>query len=426
MSIKNDKYWTQTADYVRKHCGNLQAVVAPAEFREVLNTGLRYDDANSSDLSAISTVVVHKGQLEKIDRTLLTQVATGWPAVFANEVFVVFNRNGRPLESDKHMQSFLEKFKQLAQSAGAAPASLKQLARSAVGTAPADSWNGTLFNTIALREEARRHFNQDQIRLRCRSTYVGNRTAVSRVLGKYKMFVDTADIGLSTHLLTDGFWEMWVTEYTVQTVRPGMVVVDVGANLGYYSLLLADLSGSDGRLIAVEPNRQIARLLKWSLAVNGFEHRARVHECALSDRDDGSTALVIPVSEPKNAWIVDDAGPFIGNPDYRIETIDVRSLDQLLHSEDKVDFIKIDAEGAEWKIWKGAQRTLQKNKNIIVALEFNVQRYGSPGDFIDEICSLGFPLRHIDFNGGVKPVSKQTILSERINEDWMLVLDRRA
>ncbi len=412
MSVANDKYWTEVAEYLRRRGGDALTVLGPADFREILDMGLAYEHASFLDLPSIGVAVLHKGQLDRVDPALLVHIASTWTPVFANEVFVVLGRSGTPLNSDEHMQSFFSKFRQLAQSGSAM-----------VG---AGGWDGSLFNIGDLRDGARRAVNQDRIRLRCRTAYLGDHTALAWVLGRYKMFVDTTDVGLSTHLLTDGFWEMWITEFVAETVKPGMVVVDVGANLGYYALLLADLAAPDGRLIAIEPNPAIALLLQRSLAVNGFGSRATVHGCALSDRDDGMVDLLIPRSEPKNATIIDDSGPYRNHPDYRIETIEARSLDGLLAAEPRVDFVKIDAEGAERMIWRGMRRTLERNRDIVITLEFNAARYEAPGDFLDEIAAAGFSFRHVDFSGGVKPVAKGALLTERPGEDWMLVLDRNA
>ncbi|WP_233247757.1 FkbM family methyltransferase [Caulobacter endophyticus] len=109
--------------------------------------------------------------------------------------------------------------------------------------------------------------NEAEIRLRCASAFLGRGVSVCRVLGRYKLFVDGLDYGLGPHLLLDGYWEMWTTEAIARAVKPGMTVVDVGANLGYFTLLMADLVGAGGRVHAFEPNPQIATLLARSVSM---------------------------------------------------------------------------------------------------------------------------------------------------------------
>ena len=55
------------------------------------------------------------------------------------------------------------------------------------------------------------------------------------------MYIDTADVGFGAHLLLDGFWESWLTEFIARRVQAGMRFADVGANHGYYTVLAADL-----------------------------------------------------------------------------------------------------------------------------------------------------------------------------------------
>src|SRR5262245_27706135 len=90
--------------------------------------------------------------------------------------------------------------------------------------------------------------NEAVIRGLCANAYLGDHISLCRVLGRYSMYVDTRDIGFSSHMLLSGFWEMWVTEAIVARVKPGMRVVDCGANLGYFSLIMADLAGPAGHL----------------------------------------------------------------------------------------------------------------------------------------------------------------------------------
>ena len=77
---------------------------------------------------------------------------------------------------------------------------------------------------------ANRFANEAAIRRLCSTVSVAEHTVLCRVLGRYKMFVDTTDVGLASHLMLDGFWEMWVTEAMLGFVRTGMTAVfDRGA-----------------------------------------------------------------------------------------------------------------------------------------------------------------------------------------------------
>src|SRR5512146_2252328 len=105
---------------------------------------------------------------------------------------------------------------------------------------------------------------------------LGDGALLCRVLGKYLMFVDPHDLGVTPRLCLDGFWESWVTTAVARALVPEGFVVDVGANHGYYTMLLADGVGRRGRVLAIEPNPSLAALLELSVEVNGFGDRVRV------------------------------------------------------------------------------------------------------------------------------------------------------
>ena len=139
---------------------------------------------------------------------------------------------------------------------------------------------GVLFDLAGLKT-VERHICEAEIRTRCRSQYLGDYEILCRCLGRYSMFLDTRDVGFASHILMDGFWEYWVTRFMVEIIQPDFRVLDIGANFGYYSLLLSDLVGSNGFCLAVEPNPQVARKLKKNLAINGFASRSKVLALAL-------------------------------------------------------------------------------------------------------------------------------------------------
>jgi len=267
-----------------------------------------------------------------------------------------------------------------------------------------------------------RHRNEAVIRQLCGNAYLGQGRSLCRVLGRYKMIVDTTDVGLSSHLLLDGYWEMWLTELLVQLVKPGMKVVDVGANLGYFSLLMADLVGPTGQVHAFEPNTDLARRMAQSLAINGFEGIATVHEQALADAE-ADVLLVVPTDEPKNAHLLPADHPVSNDLQTESRLMRTRRLDSYLELHD-ADIIKVDADTSEMTIWHGMSGILEKGRSLTIVLEFARIRYDDPGAFIDRILSDGFAMSVITLEGGVHPISRDAVLSAPPTEDVMLLLVR--
>lgn len=273
----------------------------------------------------------------------------------------------------------------------------------------------TLFD-IGRLLHAPRHENEAVIRGLCQNAYLGDDTALCRVLGRYKMFVDTRDVGVSSHLLLDGYWETWTTEAMLRFVRPGMTAVDVGANLGYFATLMADLVGPAGRVLAFEPNPPIADRLRKTIAVNGFTARTMVHELALG-AEEGGAVLIVPPGEPKNAHVV-AAAPVSG-----ATMVARRRLDAIPEALD-ADFVKIDVEGAEEDVWRGMEGIFARGRPLTIFLEFTPGRYASPARFLDEILGHGFALAIIDLVRGVRPIGREAVLAGPPAEDQMLVLTR--
>jgi len=262
-----------------------------------------------------------------------------------------------------------------------------------------------------------RSMNQSAIRKLCSTAYLGDETVLCRVLGRYKMFVDSTDVGLSSHLMLDGYWEMWLTEALAQVIKPGMVAVDIGANLGYFTLLMADLVGPCGAVHAFEPNPAMAARLIKSADVSGFRERVSLYPDPLGSEDGQELFLVIPHGEPKNAHLTPHA--IAGALPVTLRRFD--SHPALLEA----DVIKIDVEGAEREIWRGMAGLLERrDKPLTIFLEFASIRYDNPAAFLDEIEAHGFSLGDVHLNLGVQTRTREQILAAPPRVDQMLVLRR--
>jgi FkbM family methyltransferase len=249
---------------------------------------------------------------------------------------------------------------------------------------------------------------------------VSDRVMLCRVLGKYIMFVDSNDVSITPHLCLDGFWESWITVAMARVLKPGWFCMDVGANHGYYTLIMADAIGPTGRVLAVEPNPTLAELVKLSLEVNGFQGRGTVLQKAVYDSDSIRTNFVIPRNRGLNGTLCREATS--SDEVTEVETI---TLDHFTENWPQVDLVKIDAEGAEESIWNGMRKTLERNLGITIIMEVSCVRYANPQMFVHKILDAGFILRHIDYDATIKNLTENQILNNRVGEDWMLFLRRQ-
>src|SRR5262245_55518328 len=141
------------------------------------------------------------------------------------------------------------------------------------------------------------------------TVHLAEDTVLCRVLSKYLMFVDPHDLGVTPRLCLDGYWESWITRALARTVREDAWCVDIGANHGYYTLIMADAVGRRGRVLAAEPNPQLSQLLALSVEVNGFTARTTVVQKAVNDGGAPRVQLVIPRRRGACATICRDATP---------------------------------------------------------------------------------------------------------------------
>jgi FkbM family methyltransferase len=257
-------------------------------------------------------------------------------------------------------------------------------------------------------------------RAQCQTAYVGDGVLLCRVLGRFLVYADAHDSSIVPHLCMNGFWEGWVTLALSRTIRPGWHCVDLGANHGYYSLLMGEAVGVEGRVLAVEPLPRAAELLRRTLLTNGLHDRVQVVQKAAHDTDGQTLPLAIPKGGlGMNASLCWPAGP--GEPSFPVETV---TVDALVRDWPRVDFIKVDVEGAEEAVWRGMRETARRNAGILVVMEFNAGRCRDARGFLDAIRAEGFRLRYIDYHGDVRDLPVEEALSRRPPEDWMLFLAR--
>ena len=145
-------------------------------------------------------------------------------------------------------------------------------------------------------------------------------------------------------------------------VRPGHTFIDIGANIGLYTLKAASLTGAAGRVIAVEPGQEASQQLRDNLALNDFPH-VTVAQLALSDHAGEATLHHIPLGDDPQAYsLLPDGSTETG------ETVTIDTLDALVArlGIDTLDVIKMDVEGAEPLVIAGGRATLQRFHPIVI------------------------------------------------------------
>lgn len=174
----------------------------------------------------------------------------------------------------------------------------------------------------------------------------------------YKM---TAGEGDWLHFQYTGEYEPLTTNLLSKIIKNGSTVVDVGANIGYYTILFSRLVGDMGRVYAFEPESVNFSYLTKNIALNDLKNVISVKK-AVSDKNETAKLYIHP-DNPGGHTLIDCYD------DFKSISVDCVSLNEFLRGA-KIDFIKIDVEGAEPKVLAGAKEVFDDYTGIL--FEFNV------------------------------------------------------
>jgi FkbM family methyltransferase len=232
-----------------------------------------------------------------------------------------------------------------------------------------------------------------------------------RALGRYKLLLDPADHACAPHIALDGYWEWWTTAFLARSLRRGERVLEVGAGYGYFTILMADLLGEQGRVTVFEPNPAMAALLERNAALNGLAARLRLHRAAVcAAGGELSAPLLVPAHAPLAARIGgrELAGVDGSGADQKVLRVPQRPLDTL--GDEPFDWVKIDLPGSAEAVWNGMQRLLDRQPRLRVVMGFDPARCAEARAFLGRVAER-YPLRLLGQDGQVRPTSAEQALA---------------
>lgn len=193
------------------------------------------------------------------------------------------------------------------------------------------------------------------------------------------------------------------TAFFLESIYPGAIVLDIGANIGYYTALALSRIGPTGRVIAIEPDPEAFVYLKRTVAANGSDRTTLVHQ-ALAEKP-GRLSLY------QNSENRGDNRLYANNLSNRSVEVEVVRGDDLLNQlgVDRIDFIKMDVQGLEGRVLEGMAGVLRESGQMMILTEFwpwGLTQAGSrPLEVLALLREWGFDLFELAGDGSAIPLS---------------------
>ncbi len=171
-------------------------------------------------------------------------------------------------------------------------------------------------------------------------------------------------------------------EYGHQLMKPGDVVIDGGANQGTFTCAFGAKVGPQGRVIAFEPFDWLCDVIQTNVTINGFDRSCIVKNFAVSD--EVGEAVIDNSLGPISASITRDFSAEAATTDK--QTIRTTTIDAVMAEEglERLDFVKLDVEGAELKALQGAKGSIERHKPVICVEAGETDEFGEIRDYIQQ------------------------------------------
>jgi FkbM family methyltransferase len=231
-----------------------------------------------------------------------------------------------------------------------------------------------------------------------RSTYLGGgrllvRCDLDAVRTMY--IVDAEDRLIMPNLVADGLYEPLVTKFICNSIREDYHCLDIGANFGYYSCLMAKLAWH-GRVMAIEADPKTWSILRDNTYINWCERVVLLENVAITDKV-GQATLYRREKRAGNTSMTPPHPEVLiksGEPPAEEFTIECAPIDSLLDKmSGRVDLVKIDIEGAEPLAFRGVSETVRLNPRVRFVVEWSPSQIMDAGfnvqEFVHSIDDLG-------------------------------------
>ncbi|MFZ5649656.1 MAG: FkbM family methyltransferase [Bacillota bacterium] len=261
-----------------------------------------------------------------------------------------------------------------------------------------------------------------------RGTYIGNRRALVWPLWGGELVIPSDDLSMAPDLLIHGLHEPELTHYFLKNIKEGFTVVDLGANLGYFTVLLGHLVGPKGKVIAYEADPRSFSFLMDNISINYFHDHVTIHNKAVY-----SSACRIPFYSTGrfrgNSSIYRHGDGYFKYYNDSISEIEVEAepLDIYLGGIESIDLVKMDIEGGEYQAFMGMAGLIGSGAVGSVVFEMNRSMMKSDwGSFCTLLRKLkekhGALFYTLTLEGNAVPAELEQLLKEGGNPGVLMKL----
>ncbi|MCK8783910.1 FkbM family methyltransferase [Roseomonas sp. NAR14] len=259
------------------------------------------------------------------------------------------------------------------------------------------------------------------------ATYMGGQVVLTRLRGGLLIFLDTRSTDFTPHVATGGDWEPGITAAWLGLLNPGDTVLDVGAHMGFHTLLSAAAVGAGGQVHGIEPNESLSRLAQRSITANGLDGIARLHTVAAGDAVRDMELIVDPAWSGAGVVLpvamVTPAGGQISQP------CRMAPLDGLFPADFRVDAIKLSVQGAELAALKGLRGMIERSPDVRIAVRVQPDGMRLHGETVAALAeyarSLGFRFWFVGGDGSLHPTTAEAVAGLPGGQ-YPMVLSRRS
>jgi FkbM family methyltransferase len=258
-------------------------------------------------------------------------------------------------------------------------------------------------------------------------TYIGNDKMIIRTQWGGILVASASDRSLMPSLVLTGTFDIGLTKFFINNLKPGHIVFDVGANLGYFSVLASYLIGDTGKIVSYEANATVFELLEENASLNGLFLKGEIHNKAIYSKKDtlefnvseklmGNSSIFEPDQEYDDMFKIDT---------FKKVKVEAEPLDVYVDKYECIDLIKIDIEGGEYHALLGMEKLLEQKKVRNITFELNKLRMKENWNDMHELLKKyeedkGFRFYNIDRDGNPQHVTLEMLFEKEFVENVLI------